>query len=103
MQSEVRVVQDQRTEWTFPLDPLPPMTAEEGRDWLDAQYIELGCEPLRPTGKLLLADKVLVVARDAGPARLNDPQWGAQFARAASAALARPVLTVDIAAMSVAY
>ena len=79
------------------------MTAAEGRDWLDAQYIELGCEPLRPTGKLLLADKVLVVARDAGPARLNDPQWGAQFARAASAALARPVLTVDIAAMSVAY
>ena len=103
MQSEVRVIQDERTEWRFDLDPAAPMGNAEARDWLDAQFTQLGSEPLRPTGKLLLADKVLVVARDAGPKKLNDAEWGAQFARAASAALARPVVSIDLAAMAVSY
>ncbi|MBP7454599.1 MAG: hypothetical protein KA914_17615 [Ottowia sp.] len=103
MQSEVRVIQDERNEWTFALDHQPPMTPAEAREWLDAQFIAFGSEPLRPTGKLLLADKVLVVARDAGPKKLNDAEWGAQFARAASAALARPVVSIDLAAMAVSY
>ena len=103
MQSEVRVIQDERQEWTFALDHQPPMTQEEGRDWLDAQFVALGSEPLRPTGKLLLADKVLVVARDAGPRLLNDPQWSREFARAASAALDKPVVRIDLGAMTVSY
>lgn len=103
MQSEVRVIQDQRTEWRFELDNVTPMSNAEGRDWLDAQFTQLGSEPLRPTGKLLLADKVLVVARDAGSRLLNDPAWGQQFARAASAALARPVVLVDLGAMAVSF
>ena len=103
MQSEVRVIQDERTEWRFDLDPAAPMGNAEARDWLDAQFTQLGSEPLRPTGKLLLADKVLVVARDAGPAKLSDPAWGADFARAASAALPRPVVSVDLRAMTVSY
>ena len=64
MQSQVSVVQDEQTEWVFALDAAMPMTNAEGRDWLDGQFVQLGSEPLRPTGKLLLADKVLVVARD---------------------------------------
>ena len=103
MQSEVRVVQDERTEWRFELDHLPPMGNAEARDWLDAQFVQLGSEPLRPTGKLLLADKVLVVARDAGPRLLDDAAWGPQFARAASAALGKPVVCVDLGAMAVSY
>ena len=103
MQSEVRVVQDERTEWRFELDHLPPMTNAEARDWLDAQFVQLGSEPLRPTGKLLLADKVLVVARDAGPRLLDDATWGSQFARASSAALGKPVVRVDLGAMAVSY
>ena len=48
-------------------------------------------------------DKILVVARDAGARLLNDAAWGPQFARAASAALGKPVISIDLAAMSVAY
>jgi hypothetical protein len=103
MHSEVRVIQDERTEWRFELDHLPPMSNTEGRDWLDAQFTQLGSEPLRPTGKLLLADKVLVVARDAGPRLLGDAAWGPQFARAASAALGKPVVRVDLGAMTISY
>ncbi len=42
------------------------------------------CEPLRPTGKLLLADKVVVVARAAGAGLLADAGWGPKFAQAAA-------------------
>jgi hypothetical protein len=103
MQSEVRVIQDERTEWAFELGQAAPMTNAEGRDWLDAQFGQLGSEPLRPTGKLLLADKVLVVARDAGPRLLNDAQWGQSFARATSAALGKPVVRIDLGAMTISY
>ena len=103
MQSQVSVVQDEQTEWVFALDAAMPMTNAEARDWLDAQFVQLGSEPLRPTGKLLLADKVLVVARDAGPRLLNDPQWSREFARAASAALDKPVVRIDLGAMTVSY
>lgn len=103
MQSEVRVIQDERTEWRFDLDQQEAMSNAQGREWLDAQFTQLGSEPLRPTGKLLLADKVLVVARDAGARLLDDPQWGMAFARAASAALAKPVVRIDLGAMTVSY
>ena len=53
------------------------------------------CVPLRPTGKLLTADKVLCVAQ-AGQDRFRDPAWAQAFAQAASAALGRPVVTVDV-------
>ena len=103
MQSEVRVIQDERTEWRFELDSAAPMTNAEGREWLDAQFTQLGSEPLRPTGKLLLADKVLVVARDAGARLLDDAEWGPAFARAASAALGKPVVRIDVGAMTMSY
>lgn len=103
MLNEVRVIQDERTEWRFDLDSSPVMSNAEARDWLDAEFTRLGSEPLRPTGKLLLADKVLVVARDAGPDLLNDAQWGAHFARAASAALGKPVVRIDLGALTVSY
>ena len=38
------------------------MPHDVARWWLDDQFIQMGCEPLRPTGKLLTADKVVVVA-----------------------------------------
>ncbi|ARU06415.1 hypothetical protein CCO03_18680 [Comamonas serinivorans] len=103
MQSLVRITQDEHTEWRFELDHLPAMANAEARAWLDAQFTALDCEPLRPTGKLLLVDKVLVVARDAGARRLDDPEWGPTFARAASATLGRPLVHIDLAAMTVSY
>ena len=102
MHSLVRITQDD-TEWHFELDHLPPMSNAEGRAWLDEQFVAFESEPLRPTGKLLLADKVLVVARDAGPQRLNDPAWGQTFARAAVATLGKPSVHIDLMAMTLAF
>ena len=84
-------------------DDLEPMPSEAARRWLDEQFTQMGCEPLRPTGKLLTADKVVVVAEAAGPVKFADAQWAQDFARAASAALGRPMVHVDVTAMSINY
>jgi ABC-type uncharacterized transport system auxiliary subunit len=103
MRNVVRVLVDEKQEFTFDLEDVQPMTPEAARRWLDEQFTQMDCEPLRPTGKLLLADKVLVVAQAGGVELLADAQWGREFARAASAALAKAAVTVDLATMSVSY
>ena len=87
MRSEIRVVAENGQEFRFDLEHATPMSNQQGRDWLDAEFIRMECEPLRPTGKLLLADAA----------------WGPQFAQAAAAALGKPVALIDVPAMSVSF
>ncbi len=103
MHSEVSVRLAGHQEFRFDLKGVEPMGHEEGRRWLDDQFTTLDCEPLRASGKVLLADKVLTVARAAGAKLLADPDWSRNFARAASAALAKPVVRVDAEAMAVSF
>lgn len=103
MKSAVSVTFKDAAPFRIPLDKAEPMTAEAARAWLDQQFTEFGCEPLRPTGKVLNADKVLVVAEAAGPSRFADAGWALQFGRCATAALGRPVVNVDVPAATVGY
>ena len=103
MRSEVSVQLDGNQVFRFDLEGVEPMGHEAGRRWLDDQFTTLDCEPLRASGKVLLADKVLTVARAAGAALMADPAWSRDFARAASAALARPIVRVDVPAMAVTF
>jgi hypothetical protein len=103
MRSEVSVTFENAAPLRINLDKAEPMTPEAGRAWLDRQFTELECEPLRPTGKVLNADKVLVVARAAGPSRFADADWAQQFGRSATAALGRPVVNVHVPDSSVGY
>ncbi|MBX3586467.1 MAG: hypothetical protein AB7I35_20535 [Ramlibacter sp.] len=103
MRSEVTVKLADGAELRFDLDEVQPMPHDVARWWLDEQFTRLGCEPLRPTGKVLIADKVLCVAQAAGGAQFAEPQWGGAFARAASAALAKPVVHVDVREMAISF
>ena len=103
MHSEVSVTLAGNQEFRFDLGNAEPMGHEPARRWLDDQFISLDCEPLRASGKVLLADKVLTVASAAGARLLADPAWSSQFARATVAALGRPVVRVDVAAMAVTF
>ena len=103
MRSEVTVSFNQHPPVRVDLNEVQPMPHDMARSWLDRAFNDMGCEPLRPTGKLLTADKVLVVAQAAGPGKFADAGWAAEFARAASAALAKPVVHVDVSAMSISY
>lgn len=71
---------------------------DEGRRWLDEQFVAHDCEPLRASGKVLIADKVLALAAAVGERRLaEDAAYGQAFARATLGALARPLVRVDVA------
>ena len=81
-----------------------PMSSFDARRWLDEQFLAHECEPLRASGKLLTADKVLAVADAIGPRRFGeDAALRLEFARAVTAALARPVVRIDVDARSVTY
>ena len=103
MRSEVSVTLAENQEFRFDLEGAEPMGHEAGRRWLDDQFTVLDCEPLRASGKVLLADKVLTIARAAGASLMADPAWSRDFARAASAALAKPVVRVDVPGMAVTF
>jgi hypothetical protein len=67
------------------------------RDWLDRTYDEFGCEPIRPTGKVLVLDKILLIADAAGEKHFQrDPEWGKAYAKAVSSALDRSAVMVDV-------
>ena len=70
---------------------------ERAREWLDRAYDEFGCVPIRPTGKVLMLDKILGIADAAGAAHFQrDTAWGNAYARAVSSALDRTAVAVDV-------
>ena len=82
----------------------PPLPADEARRWLDDQFLAFDCEPLRPTGKVLTADKVLALATAAGARHFaEDADWAQAFARATLGAFGRSVVKVDVAGGSVSH
>lgn len=81
----------------------PPMERDDARKWLDEQFEALECEPLRATGKLLMTDRVVVIAQAAGPAKFADAAWAMAFARAASTALGKQTVNVDADSLTITY
>ena len=103
MHSEVSVTFKDSPTIRIDLNEAQPMPHDVARRWLDDQFTQMGCEPLRATGKLLTADKVVVVAEAAGPERFAEPAWAYAFAQASSAALGKPMVHINVAALSISY
>lgn len=103
MHSQVTVSVNPSQEFQRDTSGLTPMTPQAARRWLDDEFTRMECEPLRASGKLLVADKVVTVAQAAGPALLSDAQWFEQFALASQAALGKPVVRVDLQSLSISY
>lgn len=103
MRSQISVLFDKGVEFDLNASEVPSMASDDARSWLDAQFIALDCEPLRASGKVLTADKVLRVTQAAGPALFADEKWVADYVRAVQAALSRPVIRVDVPAMAITY
>lgn len=94
---------DRRHEIVPPAE-LPALAADQARRWLDEQFVANDCEPLRASGKVLTADKVMALARAVGATRFADDEaWALAFARATLAALGRPLVKVDVAAGAISY
>lgn len=106
MRSQITVTWGEASIYRFDMDETQPMPHDLARTWLDEQFTFLGCEPIRPSGKVLTVDKILCVAQAAGEARFRDEAhrpWAMAFAKATSAALAKPVVSVDVPAQTLIY
>jgi hypothetical protein len=103
MRSQISVIFDKGVEFDLPVNEASPMASDVARAWLDAQFTALDCEPLRASGKVLTADKVLRITEAAGPALFADEKWAADYVRAVHAALVKPMIRVDVPAMAVTY
>jgi hypothetical protein len=106
MRSQVTVTWGEPASYRIDLEEVQPMPHEQARLWLDEQFTQLGCEPIRRTGKLLTVDKIVCIAQAAGEEHFRDAahrDWALDFARAASASLSKPLVTVDVPALSLSY
>ena len=103
MRNQVLVMLDKGVEFNFTVADAPRMASDAARAWLDNQFTTLDCEPLRASGKVLTADKVLVVTQAAGAALLADEKWSADYVRAVHAALGKPMIRVDVPSMAITY
>lgn len=94
---------DQRLEYTLNDLDLSDTSIETAQSWLYAKWEELECEPFRPSGKVLLLDRILGIAQEVGYHELNDhPEIAENFAKNIAIALDSQKVTVDIPALTVA-
>lgn len=71
-------------------------TQEDARKWLEKEFSDLQCEIISPTGKILIIDKLLSIARSAGEDRFSQrSEWAAQYARNVALTLGRDLVRID--------
>ncbi len=105
MRGTVKIIFNGRQEIELDVDVQhAPEATRAARDWFDHEWERLGCEPLRPSGKVLLLDKILGVADAQGYTGFaQDQQAVGAFARNAVLALERQHVTVDVPGLVVGY
>ena len=96
----------QGTEFEFkvPATEVAAQPADAARQWFDREFVALECDVPSPIGKILMADRVLAVAKYAGAQRFRDqPEWAHAFAKNAAAMLGRELIRVDVPNYTVGY
>ena len=95
---------NQQFEYRFSLGTLDSKSAEAARHWFDREFQSLGCEVNSPTGKILMIDRILSVAKYAGEKQFEQQQqWADEFARYTAALLGRDLIRVDVPSYVIGY
>jgi hypothetical protein len=80
---------------------LSMFSPESAQGWLAREFEAAGCEPTNPVGKVLLVDRILLLAGSRSKSEWEQrSQWVKQFVCAAARAIGRPALTIDTARYS---
>ncbi len=105
MRSDVTIVFNARQSIELTVEVEPGGQASvDARDWFDTSWTELDCEPMRASGKVLLLDKILGVARALGYTTLSkDAVLAREFAIQSALALEKPRVMVDLPNLSVGF
>jgi hypothetical protein len=90
--------------YEFSSADLAESSPEEARRWFDKEFTELKCEVVSPTGKVLIIDKIICIARNGGEQRFIDGKsWANQYARYTALALGRDTVRVDLETSTIGY
>ena len=77
---------------------------DDARKWFEHEFSVLNCVVETPTGKILVVDRILSVAKFAGELRFREQAtWADQFARYAAAILGRELIRIDIEHYCIGY
>jgi len=96
--------QDTEFEFFVPAADVAAHTADAARQWFDREFVALECDVPSPIGKVLIADRVLSVAKYAGAERFRDQhEWAREFARNTAVMLDRDLVRVDVPNYTVGY
>lgn len=95
---------DTEFEFFVPAADVAAHTADAARQWFDREFIALECDVPSPIGKVLIADRVLSVAKYAGAERFREQHdWAREFARNTAVMLDRDLVRVDVPNYTVGY
>ena len=73
------------------------LSCEQAKQWLESQCVQLKAAPLRDTGPMRTADKIIAVALAAGQQRyISDVEFTHSYAGAAAGILACASLKIDV-------
>jgi hypothetical protein len=96
--------QDTEFEFFVPAADVAARTADAARQWFDREFVALECDVPSPIGKVLIADRVLSVAKYAGVERFREQRdWAQEFARNTAVMLDRDLVRVDVPNYTVGY
>lgn len=85
-------------------DEAVDLPQEQARAWIEEQFAGLEPDLPSPLGKMLLADKLVVIVRAYGePPFAARTEWARQFARCAGRAVGKPNLMVDVAQNNIGF
>jgi hypothetical protein len=106
MQHHVIISFGKDREFHFHFTPadLAGSSVDEARQWFDREFTTLECDVATPTGKVLIIDRILSVAKYAGEQRFKEQaSWADQFAKYSALILARDLIRVDVANYAIGY
>lgn len=104
MQSHVTIIfsPEEEKEYESFIHDVSEQAQDQARDWLAEKWVELECEPIRQSGKVLLLDRILSVADALGYQWFDQhPDQAQEFAKRCSLALDSEVVIVDIPGASI--
>lgn len=85
-------------------DASNPMASASAYAWLEATYEKMECEPVRLSGKVLLLDRVLAIAKVAGYEGLSqDNTLAHDFVCNTVLAVGHSRITIDVPGLTVGY
>lgn len=103
MDHTITVFFDTAAEFCFPIvdAQVNGIDKSVATDWFNAEFDRLGCSSRNPTGKIIMRNVVVDVAKAAGTAGFSDDQpWSANFSQHCAALFRHKNVRIDVPAMT---